>query len=82
MALRHRQEKETSQLKGVNQVDEETDLDLGEFTALQNWIPAEIYSIKKKRGTAPLNPNGLLGIITEGGDAITTEAGDPLITEF
>jgi hypothetical protein len=82
MALRHRQEKETSQLKGVNQVDEETDLDLGEFTLLQNWIPAEIYSIKKKRGTAPLNEGGLLPITIETGDVLITEDGRPIITEF
>ena len=83
MALRHRQEKETTQLKGVNQVDEEADLDLGECTLLQNWIPAEIYSIKKKRGTAPLSPDAINHIITEDGlFRITTEAGEEIITEI
>ena len=82
MALRHRQEKETNKLKGVNHVDEEIDLDLGEFTLLQNWIPSEIYSIKKKRGIVSLNPNALNNITTEDGNLLTTEAGDPLITEL
>ena len=82
MALRHREEKETSQLKGVNQVDEETDLDLGEFTLLQNWIPAEIYSIKKKRGVGALNPNGLQVRITEEGEDRITEDGETRVTEI
>jgi hypothetical protein len=82
MALRNRQEQEELKLKGVNQVDEETDLELGEFTLLQNWVPAEIYSIKKKRGVQPLNSTGLLAIDTEDSFDITTESGDTLVTEI
>ena len=80
--LRNRKHEEALKLKGVNKVDEETDLDLGEFTELANWIPADVYAIKKKRGAASLNPFGLRTIITEGGDNLDTEAGDHLITEF
>lgn len=81
MALRDRQEQEELKLKGVNQVDEETDLALGEFTLLQNWIPSEIYSIKKKRGVAALSATGFNRLITEAGDPIITEAGDHIFTE-
>jgi len=82
MALRNRKHQDALKLKGVNQVDEETDLELGEFELLQNWIPADVYSIKKKRGVTDLNAGGLNNIITEDGlFNITTEAGDPLITE-
>jgi len=79
--LRNRKHQEAT-IKGVDLVDEETDLDLGQFTSLQNWIPSEVYSIKKKRGISPLNPNALLSITTEASDPITTEASNPLITEF
>jgi len=83
MALRNRKHQDALKLKGVNQVDEETDLELGEFELLQNWIPADVYSIKKKRGISPLNPNALNEIITEDGlFNLATEAGDELITEF
>jgi len=80
--LRNRKHEESNKLKGVDLVDEETDLELGVFESLQNWVPADVYSIKKKRGTSPLNPNGLNGITTEASDPITTEGGDTLITEF
>ena len=80
--LRNRKNQEAGKLKGVNKVDEETDLGLGEFTSLQNWIPADVYAIKKKRGIRPLNPNSLNVITTEAGDPITTEAGDTFITEL
>ncbi len=79
--LRNRKHQESNKLKGVDLVDDETDLELGSFTSLQNWIPAEIYSIKKKRGVEALNPGSLSSIITEASDLITTEAGDILITE-
>ncbi len=80
--LRNRKHQEQNKLKGVNLVDEETDLELGNFTSLQNWIPSDVYAIKKKRGTSPLSPNALLGITTEASDGLTTEGGDQLITEI
>ena len=81
--LRNRKHEEALKIKGVDLVDEETDLELGQFTSLQNWIPSEVYSIKKKRGIRPLNPGGLNNIITEDGlFDLATEAGEPLITEF
>ena len=80
--LRNRKTVESNKLKGVDLVDEETDLELGTFESLQNFIPADIYAIKKKRGVSPLNPNALNAILTEGGDNLTTEGGDTLITEL
>ena len=80
--LRNRKHEEATKLKGVDLIDDESDLDLGSFTTLENWIPADVYAIKKKRGTSPLSPNALLSITTEGGDFLTTEAGDHLITEI
>ncbi len=50
MALRNRQEIESTKLKGVILSAEPTDLELGRFTVLQNWIPAKLNSLKKKRG--------------------------------
>lgn len=82
MSLRHRVEKETLQLKGVDLVDEETDLELGQFTLLQNFIPADVYAIKKKRGVGALNPFGLQDILTEEGEDLLTEGGENLQTEF
>ena len=80
--LRNRKQQESTKLKGVDLIDDESDLDLGSFTTLQNWIPADVYAIKKKRGTSPLSPNALLGITTEASDGLTTESGDQLITEI
>ena len=80
--LRNRKHDEATKIKGVDLVDEETDLELGQFTSLQNWIPSEVYSIKKKRGIIPLNPNGLNVITTEASEPITTEDGFTLETEF
>jgi len=82
MALRNRKYQEALKLKGVNKVDEETDLELGEFTELENYIPADIYAIKKKRGISPLNPNSLNDITTEDEFDLTTEDGFDLETEF
>jgi len=78
MALRNRKQEETSKLLGVNQVDEESDLELGAFTALQNWVQSEIYSIKKKRGVVSLDARFL---ITEDEIQIITEDGHPIIIE-
>ena len=80
--LRNRKQQEATKLKGVDLIDDESDLDLGSFTALQNWIPADVYAIKKKRGVSPLNPNALNNIVTEDGlFDLATEGGEPLITE-
>ena len=59
--LRNRQEQEELRLKGVDLKAEESDLKLGQFTSLQNYIPAKVYSLKKKRGvvalsTTPITP--------------------------
>ena len=82
--LRNRKHEEAKKLKGVDLVDEESDLELGQFTSLENFIPSDVYAIKKKRGTRPLNALGLRPIITETGNhPIITETGDDyLITEF
>jgi len=78
MALRNRKQEETSKLLGVNQVDEESDLELGAFTLLQNWIQAEIYSVKKKRGVTTLAARFL---ITEDEIQLITDDGHPIIIE-
>jgi hypothetical protein len=79
--LRNRKQETANKLKGVNRADEETDLELGFFTRLQNWVPADLYSIKKKRGISPLDPNLLSSITTEDDIELTTEDGVVLTTE-
>ena len=81
--LRNRKIQDSTKIKGVNKLDDESALELGEFTVLQNFIPADVYAIKKKRGTSPLYAGALNNIITEDGlFDIATEAGEPLITEI
>lgn len=80
--LRNRKEDEALKLKGVNRVDEETDLELGEFEELRNFIPSKIYAFKKKRGVGSLNECSLADITTEAGDPILSEADFHLITEL
>jgi len=82
MALRHRKHQESNKLRGVDRVDDEADIELGAFEELANWIPADVYAFKKKRGVTALNPCGLAGLTTEAGDPITSEAGVFIITEF
>lgn len=53
--LRSRQDEEEIKLRGVDLVSEDSDLKLGQFTSLQNYIPTRIFSIKKKRGVAALS---------------------------
>ena len=52
--LRNRKEQSERKLTGVNRVADPSKLKLGTFQALQNWIPAKRYKIKKKRGPQPL----------------------------
>ena len=49
-----REETEEIKLRGVDLVSEPSDLKLGTFTNLQNWIPTKIFSIKRKRGVVAL----------------------------
>lgn len=61
MALRHRTLQEESKLKGADRSKDSAKFKLGQFRTLQNWIPAHVYSIKKKRGvellvTDPITP--------------------------
>jgi len=53
--LRNREEQEEIKLRGVDLISEDSDLKLGTFTSLQNWIPTKIYSIQKKRGVSVLS---------------------------
>jgi len=53
--LRNRDDKEETKLRGVDLVSEDSDIELGSFTMLQNWIPTRIYSLKKKRGVVALS---------------------------
>ena len=55
MALRNRKQEEATQLKGVNLTDEAADLTLGWFTSLQNYVGADVFSLKKKRVVAALS---------------------------
>jgi hypothetical protein len=66
MALRNRKQEEATKLKGVNLTDEVTDLELGWFSSLQNFVGADVFSLKKKRGVAALST-----------DAITPTVPDP-----
>jgi hypothetical protein len=50
-----REEHEEIKLRGVDLVSESTDLKLGAFTLLQNWIPTKIFSLKRKRGVVALS---------------------------
>jgi hypothetical protein len=61
MALRNRSLQEEAKLRGADRSRDSTKFKLGQFRTLQNWIPAHVYSIKKKRGvellaTDPLSP--------------------------
>jgi len=61
MALRNRTLQEETKLKGADRARDSTKFKLGQFETLKNWIPAHVYSIKKKRGvellaTDPLAP--------------------------
>jgi len=53
--LRNREDQEESKLRGVDLVSEDSDMKLGSFTLLQNWIPTDIYSLQKKRGVVALS---------------------------
>jgi hypothetical protein len=53
--LRNREEQEEIKLRGVDLISEDSDLKIGTFTSLQNWIPTKIFSIKKKRGVTALS---------------------------
>lgn len=53
--IRNRKTKEATKLLGVNIAANETDLELGTFTRLENWVPADLFALKKKRGCAALN---------------------------
>ena len=61
--LRNRTEQEETQLKGVDLISEDSDLKLGTFTLLQNWIPTSIYSIKKKRGVVALSTAVIVPVV-------------------
>ena len=60
MALNSRQEQEAHRLKGVNLFDDPIDVQLGTFCLLANFIPATIYSFKKKRGVDAVPSGGML----------------------
>lgn len=62
--LRNRDEKEQKLIKGVNLVAKSTQLQLGYFVSLANWIPAKKYKIKKKRGVVALEDGGLVLSVT------------------
>jgi hypothetical protein len=57
VALRNRKDIETSKLKGVVLATDPIKLEFGRFTQLANWIPADIDSLKKKRGVLALISN-------------------------
>lgn len=50
MALRNRNLQEENKLRGADRSRDSTKFKLGQFRTLENWIPAHVYSIKKKRG--------------------------------
>ena len=50
MPLNNRTEAEAQRLKGVDLFDDSSDVELGMFTSLVNWVPGKLYSLKKKRG--------------------------------
>lgn len=58
MALRKREEKQTLRVFGVNLADNEDEMELGWFVALTNWVPGDLYSLRKKRGVESV-PSGL-----------------------
>jgi hypothetical protein len=58
--LRNRDEQEETKLKGVDLVSEDSDLKLGQFTSLQNYVPTAIFSIQKKRGVVALSTDVII----------------------
>ncbi len=61
--LRNRNEQEENKLRGVDLVSESSDLKLGSFTSLQNYIPTAIFSIKKKRGVVALSTTVIVPVV-------------------
>jgi len=55
MALRNRKEQRALRLMGVNLADNDDEMEFGWFVELSNWVPGELYSIKKKRGIAEVS---------------------------
>lgn len=53
--LNNRKESEVKALRGVITAIDAPKLQFGQFTSLQNWVPAKKTSIKKKRGVALLD---------------------------
>ena len=76
MALRHRTEQEEPKLKGVDRARDSTKFKLGQFRTLQNWVPAHVYSIKKKRGVELLDSTGEVQIPGPCGGAVCLDATD------
>lgn len=54
MALRNRTDHETDRLKGVVLSSDPAKLEFGRFVRLENFIPGELTSLKKKRGVVAL----------------------------
>lgn len=44
-----------TEIKGVSLALDTEDLILGQFEELSNWVPADVYSLKKKRGVTALS---------------------------
>jgi hypothetical protein len=83
MALRNRSLQEENKLRGTDRSKDSTKFKLGQFRTLENWIPAHVYSIKKKRGvelldSTPNTPNIPLPCGT--GCTDSTERGQAVIS--
>lgn len=67
--LRNRKDTDVTKLRGVDLSRTPTKLDSGLFEHLENWVPGQLYSMKKKRGvelletasTSPASPSESCG---------------------
>jgi len=57
--LRNRKDIETDKLKGVTLAADPIKLEFGRFVHLENWIPGDVNSIKKKRGVLALSSDSI-----------------------
>jgi hypothetical protein len=57
--LRNRKDFDQPKLGGVIAAAEAEEIELGRFTELQNWIPGDLNSLKKKRGVAAFTSDEL-----------------------
>lgn len=57
--IRNRKDIEVLKLNGVDLSYTPSKLDSGKFERLENWVPGQLYSMKKKRGVEALSSDAI-----------------------